>query len=41
MNVLFKRKIDLYCLKIFGKIKDKFRKYCANIAEAVSDFREK
>ena len=25
---LFKSKIDFYCLKIFEKIKDKFRKNC-------------
>ena len=27
--------------KIFKKIEDKFRKNCVNIAEALSDFREK
>ena len=40
-NVLYKSKIDLYCLKIFEKIEDKFRKNCVSVAEALSDFREK
>ena len=39
-NFLFKTKIDIYCLKIFEKIEDKFLKNCVNMAEALSDFRE-
>ena len=35
-----KTKSDLYCLKIFEKIEDKFRKNCVIMAETLSDFRE-
>ena len=37
---LLKTKIDLYCLKIFEKIEDKFRKNCVNMAEALSNLRK-
>ena len=37
---LYKSKVDLFCLKSFDKIIDKFRQNCVNIAEALSDFRE-
>ena len=36
----FKTKIDLYCLKIFEKIEDKFRKNCVNMAEALSNLEK-
>ena len=36
---IYKTKIDLYYLKCFEKIADIFRKYCVNMAKALS-FRE-
>ena len=38
--LLFKTKIDLYCLKHFEKCKINLEKNCVNMAEALSDFRE-